>query len=256
MKYFFTSVNGRRDKNEDAHNRIINLNGEFDKNKNLINFFGIYDGHGGNKVSKFLEKNMPKIYLNKNLTFPLSKQQHYKIFNDLQKKIIETKDGFESGSTSLICIFYRYNDDLYINTLNLGDCRCVFVYNDDKIKVITTDHKPNEINEKKRIKNLGGKIWKDEENTFRIKELSVSRCFGDNDTAPYISQQPDITIHKITNNLKYIVLGCDGLYDVINNDEIPELLKNFKGKNYAVELVKYVINKGTTDNVSVIVIEL
>ena len=51
-------------------------------------------------------------------------------------------------------------------------------------------------------------------------------------------------------------MGCDGLYDVINNDEIPELLKNFKGKNYAVELVKYVINKGTTDNVSVIVIEL
>jgi serine/threonine protein phosphatase PrpC len=194
--------------------------------------------------------------LNKQLTFPLSKNQHYKIFSDLQKKIIETPEGYTMGSTALVCIFYKYQDELFITTLNLGDCRCLFVYNNGKIKVITTDHKPNDKNEKIRIKNLGGKIWKDEENTFRIGELSVSRCFGDHDTEPFISQKPDITIHKVTPNLKFIVLGCDGLYDVIDNNEIPELLKKFKGKNYAVELAKYAINKGTTDNVSVIVIEL
>ena len=56
MNIHYTTTTGRRDKNEDGHNIEININGNNDKNN--INLFGIYDGHGGKDVSKFLEKQM------------------------------------------------------------------------------------------------------------------------------------------------------------------------------------------------------
>jgi serine/threonine protein phosphatase PrpC len=53
LKIYFTSIKGRRKSNEDKHNIILNLNGD-DSSLNSINLFGIYDGHGGNWVSKYL----------------------------------------------------------------------------------------------------------------------------------------------------------------------------------------------------------
>ena len=55
LKVHFTSIKGRRNNNEDAHNIILNSNSQ-DQLLNDINFFAIYDGHGGDWVSKYLSK--------------------------------------------------------------------------------------------------------------------------------------------------------------------------------------------------------
>jgi serine/threonine protein phosphatase PrpC len=253
MNYYKTSVNGRRDGNEDGHTAIINLNGT--KNINNINLFGIYDGHGGSHISKYLEKNIPKIYMDKKYGNPISKEQHIKIFNYIQKKILETKYGYSMGSTCLLCIFYKYNNDLYLNTLNIGDTRAVLINNDNTVIQLTTDHTPNEPNEKKRIKKLGG-IINNDNGIYRIKELSVSRVFGDGDTLPYVSHIPDINYIKINNNHKYIIMACDGFWDVINNNELPTLISQNTHKNLAIFLTKEALKRNTTDNVSIIIIEL
>lgn len=257
MNIHYTTTTGRRDKNEDGHNIEINLNEE-NKNKNKINLFGIYDGHGGKNVSKYLEKIIPKIYLNKNNVVPFTKEFHIKIFNELQKKILQNEAGYYCGSTCIICIFYKKNDNLYMNVLNLGDCRLVILYKDDKINVLTTDHKPDEIKEKHRIEKMGGKIIKDDEGTYRVGDLAVSRAFGDGDNMPYISNIPDIYYKKITENTKYVVMACDGLWDVINNDELHLLLKKYKdnnSQNLAISLVNEALKRKSCDNISVIVIE-
>jgi hypothetical protein len=46
MKVYSHSLQGKREANEDQHVHILNLNGE-DNNLNNINFFGVFDGHGG-----------------------------------------------------------------------------------------------------------------------------------------------------------------------------------------------------------------
>jgi serine/threonine protein phosphatase PrpC len=257
MNIHYTTVTGRRDKNEDGHNIEINLNAK--NNKNNINLFGIYDGHGGNEVSKFLEKKVPKIYLDKKNTFPFSKTFHINIFKELQKKILENEAGFYSGSTCIICILYKKNNNLYMNVLNLGDCRLVILYKNNKFNTLTIDHKPDEIGEKKRITTLGGIVTKDSEDTYRIGDLAVSRSFGDGDNAPYISQIPDIYYKRITDNTEYIVIACDGLWDVINNNELHPLIKKFKengSKNLAISLVNEALKRKSCDNISVIVIEI
>ena len=106
---------------------------------------------------------------------------------------------------------------------------------------------------------MGGEIYLDTEGTCRVGDLSVSKAFGDGDNAPYISQKPDVFYNKICNMTKYIVMACDGLWDVINNDELYLLiedLKKNKKENLAIGLATEALKRGTSDNVSVIVIEI
>jgi serine/threonine protein phosphatase PrpC len=153
---------------------------------------------------------------------------------------------------------YKFNDELHFNTVNLGDSRLVVVYKSGHTKQITTDHKPDDDIEKSRIEKIGGEIYKDSEGVFRIGQLSLARSFGDGDNAPYISQVPDVYYNKITDNTKYIVMACDGLWDVIENKELFSLLDGYKkqnSKNLAANLAQEALKKGSYDNVSIIILE-
>lgn len=108
---------------------------------------------------------------------------------------------------------------------------------------------------------MGGEIYKDSEGVVRIGDLSLSRAFGDGDNAPYISQKPDIFLKKITPQTKYIVMACDGLWDIVESEDLGKVINkilkaNPKADNLAVELAQYALNEGSGDNVSVIVIEV
>jgi len=134
---------------------------------------------------------------------------------------------------------------------------------------LTIDHKPDYFFEKRRIENLGGKIVLSDYDCPRIKGLATSRAFGDLDTKPYVSHIPDIFDYNI-NNIKFLVLACDGVWDVLSNQDvinfINEKLYNIKNniekydnnnKNYiATELAKYAIKQKSTDNISVIILFL
>lgn len=257
INIYFTSITGRRISNEDEHTIITNLTNKND-NINNINLFGIYDGHGGDKVSKYLSEVIPLYYCSKDRKYPFSKKYHDNVFIDMQNKILKLKEGNISGSTCLLNIMYKYNDELHFNTVNLGDSRLVIVYNSGNHKQVSNDHKPDDKIEKTRIEKIGGEVYKDSEGVYRIGDLSLSRAFGDGDNAPYISQTPDVYYNKVTKNTKYIVMACDGLWDVIENKDLFELLESYKrnnSKNLAVNLANEALKKGSYDNVSIIIIE-
>lgn len=259
LKIYFTSIKGRRDSNEDRHNIILNMNGEKSEISN-INFFGIYDGHGGSYVSKYLETNMPNYYMNKDFLPPFDENYHNKVFQIVQNQLLKSTFGYSNGSTCLINLMYRYEDSIHMNIVNLGDSRLTIVYSNWSSKQVTKDHKPDEPTEKIRLEKMGGEVYKDSENVYRIGDLSLSRAFGDGDNAPYISQKPDIFIKKITPQTKYIVMACDGLWDIIESESLGlilcELLENKKSDNLAVDLANWALEKGSTDNISIIIIEV
>ena len=49
MSCYSSSIIGRRDSNEDKHKIIENLDGSIN-DKNKINFYSLFDGHGGKDV--------------------------------------------------------------------------------------------------------------------------------------------------------------------------------------------------------------
>ena len=62
-------------------------------------------------------------------------------------------------------------------------------------------------------------------NDFRDK--SLIKQFEKNFQGPYISSKPDIQVYDIEDNYKYLILGSDGLWDVIKSRDIAKLINNF-----------------------------
>lgn len=266
MNVHTVSIKGERKQNEDKHTIFVNMKGgKPDNTKKNINFYAIYDGHGGGHISDYLSKNLPKYFISNKCKDPVNKKYANIIFDHIQKNIEKIEQAKHCGSTALLTIQYKKNNDNYINVINLGDSRCVLC-RDNFALPLTKDHKPDWPEEKHRISAIGGIIVNDGYD-WRIKDLSVSRAFGDLDAKPFVTHLPDVFKYKLDKTDKFYVLACDGLWDVLSNQEVinyildncyDKTLQNRINKNFniAAQLAEYALHKGSTDNVSIIVVFL
>jgi len=264
MSIHSVSKKGLRNQNEDKHVIFLNINGE-NSEKQSINLYGIFDGHGGKYVSKLISEVLPEKFISKQLEYPLTGKTINRIYKNINEELItkHKKECTNCGSTGLITIEYKHNNNKFIDILNTGDSRCV-ICTDNIANVKTKDHKPNFPEERERIKSLGGEVYYDGYD-WRIKDLSVSRAFGDLDAAPFVINKPDIYRHKIRKNDKFMVIACDGLWDVLDNQEVVNMILsecydintgkklNVK-KNIAKQLAELALQKGSTDNITVLVV--
>ncbi len=274
------SLIGRRNSNEDKHLNFININNSF-CDKKCLNFFGIWDGHGGKEVSKYLYQNYNKYFVSKYMEYNYKKYKDFKnyiiqVHKHIQEKLeIEFKHfSYRVGSTSLTSFFFKEDNRLYYYIANLGDCRAVLCDKNNNACQLTQDHKPNSTVERSRISKMGGKIYYDGFD-WRIKDLSVSRAFGDMDAKPYVSHIPDIFKYSLRKSDKFIILACDGLWDVLTNNQAisfvlgqielinrnlyGEKIQNINKKNNSKDniaklLAEHAIIKGSTDNISITII--
>lgn len=259
------SLIGRRETNEDQHDII---------QKPGVNFFAVYDGHGGYRVSRYLKENLSKLLLKRGVKYPLPKDYINKVADHIQKNLATAT---EVGSTCLAVINYTVENKQFLQILNSGDCRAVMCTN-NMAYPLTKDHKPNWHDERKRIEALGGHIYQDEYGDHRITDLSVSRAFGDMSSAPYVHHRPEIHHYKIGHNDKFMVIACDGVWDVLQNHEVVNFILDrvefvekpnpqpneskyqvrlIDGRcNIAKNLAEYAIAKGSGDNITAIVVFL
>lgn len=262
--YYVSEQGNYRTTNEDKHDIVINLNGN-NRNKSNVNFYGLYDGHGGSFVSKFLADNMSKCLTDKRVSYPPNIRFIKKIYTCVQEELRtkHNKYSSETGSTCVVVIHYKKNDNDYLCVMNTGDSRAIICRNNMGMP-LTKDHKPNWPEEYIRILNLGGQIESDTPD-YRICGLSVSRAFGDLNAEPYVTFMPDIFQYKLTKKDKFIVLGCDGLWDVVDNQECVNFVLNccyditsgvriHKKLNIAAKLADYALQKGSSDNITIIVV--
>lgn len=274
------STTGTRNKNEDSMELINNLDSKSSNYTNIL-YAGIFDGHGGANISKILVENTliskylcsatSDISKKLNNTNSFNKKCILPIFNRIQDKLKNYHICSNTmGSTALISLFYpNKKNSLNLKIINLGDSRSILCNNYNIGIQLTLDHKPNLYCEKNRILQLGGDIHFSEDDDPRINGMSVSRAFGDLDN-PYISQTPDVFDYKITDE-KFIVMGCDGLWDVLGNQETVDFvletydkiisdkkkLTDMKGKsenNIAQKLADYALKKNSKDNISIYIL--
>lgn len=263
------SKQGHRDQNEDKHSCVLNLDetsDKYDKNKAPINYFAVYDGHGGKFVSTYLSAHLPDCFMNKQMKYPLKKKTIKNLYgyfqNELKTKY--TKSAEECGSTCCAVVQYKEGESYYLQIFNTGDSRAIMC-RDNIAMTLTKDHKPHLFEEKARIKALGGEITFDGFDWRCGEGLSVSRAFGDTTSCPFITCMPDMFKYKLCNGDKFLIVACDGLYDVLSSDYIVNfVLENCydpktdvrinKTINIANKLAEHAIVKGSTDNVSIIVV--
>lgn len=264
MSVHSVSLKGKRPQNEDKHSYIMNLDGK-NTTSGKIDYYAVYDGHGGKFVSKYLHSKLPEYFIDKRVKYPLSASFVKNVYNHISETLKNeySEKSYNTGSTCLVVIRFKQGDCDYLNILNTGDSRCVICKNNLGIP-LTKDHKPNWPEESARIKKLGGEIVFDGFD-WRIQDLSVSRAFGDVCAEPYVTCMPDIFRYKLSNNDKFIVLACDGLWDVLQTQDVVNAVldccyDNLTNErinthiNIAKKLADLAIAKGSNDNVTVIVV--
>lgn len=265
MSAHFVSLKGERTSNEDNHNIIHELHSN-DENTARVNYYGVYDGHGGKFVSNFLSENIPHFFISNKVTYPLDIDYVNTVYDKIQSILFTKYENMatECGSTCLIVCQFKdtISGQEYVNIMNTGDSRCVLCRNNVGIP-LTRDHKPDWPDEMNRITKLGGEVKKDG-NTFRINDLSVSRAFGDKEASKFVTHRPDLYKYKLTKKDKFIIIACDGLWDVVSSqDAVNIVLKNCydtdmkrinKKVNIARKLAETAIELESGDNVTCIVV--
>ena len=244
----FTSFSYHEDKNlkyrqsmEDTGVTLPNLTNDY-----KTSLFGIFDGHGGNDVVKYIKDRIPEIikkYIND--LCPIEKC-FINSFNKIDEEL-KFYDSENTGSTATIVLI----QDNKIYCANVGDSRAYIIYN-NSIKQITVDHKCSMPEEAERIMNAGGKITKN-----RVQgQLVLSRSLGDLYVKKYgVINLPDISVNKIDYNIRYVVIASDGIWDVVDEKTVLSMSKSRKNaEEFCKDLVKLAIEKETKDNVSCIVI--
>jgi protein phosphatase 1L len=211
--------------------------------------FGIFDGHGGDDVVKYIKNRLPEIIkanITKNNNYDSIENNLTSSFHKIDEEL-KFYDSEHTGSTATILLF----QDNIVYCANVGDSTAFIIY-DNFIKKISIDHKCTDPKEEERILLSGGKITKNRV----MGQLVLSRCLGDLYCKKYgVSNIPDISVNKLEGNVKYVVVASDGIWDVVKENELLQLSKNRKNaEGFCKDLVKLAIDKDTKDNVSCIVI--
>ncbi|KAK8899010.1 hypothetical protein M9Y10_001306 [Tritrichomonas musculus] len=217
-----------------------------------LNLYAVLDGHGGPETAKYASIEMSKLFESTQFDFDNQARVFLDIFEKVQKglKDNELKDG-STLCLALVCT--SSSGKRKIVTAHLGDARALIVQNDGKSRELTKDHKPSMRSEFERIHNIHGYLSKEN----RVDgTLAVSRALGDFDVYG-IGREPVLNEFEIKIDDKYLVICCDGVFDVLSNDDVAQIAVNSESTNEAAFKIRNAaFGCGSLDNISVIVVDL
>jgi len=137
-------------------------------------------------------------------------------------------------------------------TANVGDSAIVICRNGRALRV-THDHRATDPTEADRIRAAGGTI----ENGRVNKSLSVTRALGDQPFRPYVSARPLTAEVQLDDNDEFFVIACDGVWDVCSDQSVIDLIRDVENTDEAArEIVRHALRRGSTDNVTCMVVRL
>eukprot|EP01080_Neovahlkampfia_damariscottae_P004349 gene4349-7705_t len=243
----FSEQNRRhRRKMEDSSIMIDQFRGN-----NEEGFFGIYDGHGGPMASQYASEVLHKHFedaLNKEKTVKDAFIYAYKVTdNELKQK------GADSVGTTCVNAFVtKIDKERKLYVANAGDSRAV-LYHESRSFRLSQDHKPSLKSEVDRIIEADGLLIQGRVNGI----ISLTRSLGDHNMKDWIINDPYYSEMTITPKDKFLILACDGIWDVLTDQEAVTLIKEeIDSKKAAEKIVKEALKKFSKDNLSCIVIFL
>jgi len=265
---------------EDAH--ITNLDLGPSKQTQI---FGVFDGHGGCEVAKFVsnhfvqeflsnpnyEKNdikkaleenyyqMDKLMLEKEgseellYEYKKSKEEAEKIKEnnknaqiEMLRQVIDPKEqpdakiSMFTGCTANVLVIH----DKKLFFANAGDSRSILCKKGQAIPM-SVDHKPSIPAELKRIERAEG--WVSDGRI--LGNLNISRGIGDSEYKvnkklkpedQIISNFPDVKIENLSDDIDFVVIACDGIWDCKTNQEVCDFFEEKLKKEPEKKISKFI----------------
>lgn len=207
----------------------------------------VLDGHGGPAAAEFVSRSLPHaISAMANRPDVSCAADALKAAFSAMSNAFIASGNLTSGCTALVALI----SDNYLVIANAGDCRAL-LYAGGQIRQVTVDHVASNQNERAAAEARGGLISQ-VGGKWRINGLEVSRALGDGRCRPGVSSDPDIfalpieedhffvrALHsstffdkkrcilsclKILTFPHQLVLACDGVFDVLSNDDVARLV--------------------------------
>eukprot|EP01017_Pseudomicrothorax_dubius_P028512 TRINITY_DN3388_c0_g1_i4.p1 TRINITY_DN3388_c0_g1~~TRINITY_DN3388_c0_g1_i4.p1 ORF type:complete len:642 (+),score=110.25 TRINITY_DN3388_c0_g1_i4:89-2014(+) len=288
-----------RNYNEDRVAIVLNPARPLERNRGSAwprcAFFGVFDGHGGSACADYLRDNLHKVVLAQD-SYP--NDVHTALatsFRQIEEKFLEiavnTRTDGKPEKAGSCAIVVMVVDD-WCHVANVGDSRAVMsMEGGTKVAQLSRDHRPLEDSEFTRIIDAGGFVHQMPTpagsggldgsfvmaGPYRVfpGRLSVSRTFGDVEAKrPEFGGKPNVVIatpdvedFKLGSEHDFIVLACDGIFDVLSSEEVIrtvwETARDHVAKNIhdlcaaAVEnILRFAFARKANDNLTVSIIAL
>lgn len=147
-------------------------------------------------------------------------------------------------------------------TSNVGDLRIVLC-RAGRLYRLSYDHKASDANEIERVRDAGGLIVNHRVNGV----FAITRSLGDSYIKSLVTGKPFTTATQITDQDEFLILACDGVWDVLTDEAACKFVQGvFKQQTdsqipcdptmAAKKVCKLAIDKGSTDNITVMVVKL
>ncbi|KAG8037231.1 hypothetical protein GUJ93_ZPchr0023g33382 [Zizania palustris] len=209
-----------------------------------MHFFAVFDGHGGPHVSALCREQMHAILAEELAAEAAGEVEEGRAWRAALSRSFSRVDALAAvacacgratvprcecplsgqtgsiiGSTAVVALLVR--DRLVI--ANCGDSRAVLCRAGSPIP-LSSDHKPDRLDEKARIEAAGGQVMY--ANGARVRGiLAMSRALGDKYLKPEVICEPDITITERTMEDECVILASDGMWDVISNETASDVAR-------------------------------
>jgi len=200
------------------------------------------------------------------------------------KDFITPKNAPQSGSTAATLIIMGRR----LFAANVGDSRVVLCRVGGQCVELTSDHKPSRPDEAARVRAAGGFIL----HKRVMGELAITRAFGDKSfkmgikamledeadeiarglnenseakdlTAPLVSAEPEIASLVMSHSDEFVLLACDGLFDVFRSQDAIALARQelIAHRGEPAEVARILSDQAirvrrSRDNVSILIIIL
>jgi serine/threonine protein phosphatase PrpC len=195
------------------------------------------------------------------------------------KEFITPKNSPQSGSTAATCLLFGRR----LFAANVGDSRVVLCRGGGQCVELTSDHKPSRPDEAARVRAAGGFIL----HKRVMGELAITRAFGDKSfkmgikamleddveelgnneakdlSAPLVSAEPEIASMVLSHSDEFLLLACDGLFDVFRSQDAIALARQelIAHRGEPAEVARILSDQAirvrrSRDNVSILIVIL
>jgi serine/threonine protein phosphatase PrpC len=294
-----SGMKGWRPTMEDQHLFEFSINVRFEENQENVtlndhSIFAVFDGHGGSFTSTYLKQNFLAVLslrpeLQQYVALPkngphsrsdangvqLLKEALTNTFLRLDELLCELHEQMKSeapadpatrpttpmdrsGSTAVVLLLTPH----HLLCANAGDSRAI-LRRHGRVRPLSFDHKPSNIVERRRILQANGFVKRK-----RVDgDLAVSRAFGDfcmkSPPPQKVICQPDFICYpRDLAGDEFIVLACDGVWDVANNDMCSDFIQDLlhEGEvdlgNICEEALDTCLELKSRDNMTIMLIGL
>ncbi|KAJ1263211.1 hypothetical protein BS78_09G166400 [Paspalum vaginatum] len=124
-----------------------------------------------------------------------------------------------AGSTAVVAVVGPSR----VVVANAGDSRAVLSRAGFAVP-LSVDHKPDRPDELERIQAAGGRVifW---DGARVLGVLAMSRAIGDGYLKPFVTAEPEVTVTERSDEDECLILASDGLWDVVSNETACEVVR-------------------------------